>query len=250
MKKISFLGVGNMGGAVLGGLRSKSYKLGYYSPNSTVEDVEKFQTLADAVAWGDIIILGMKPQIFQTLDFPENKQKIWISLLAGTTINSLKEKLGSSSEIVRTMPNLPLQVGAGATGIALDNTSPEALKIATDIFNHIGLSVSIPEFQMDAITAMSGSGPAYVFQFIDAWINGGILAGLVAPVAKDLALQTLEGVVKMLKESDRSPADFTKQVCSPGGTTIAGVYALEKGGFRGSIMDAVNAAAKRSQELG
>jgi pyrroline-5-carboxylate reductase len=75
MKKISFLGVGNMGGAVLNGLRSKSYKLGYYSPNSTVKDVEKFQSLADAVAWGDIIILGMKPQIFQTLDFPENKQK-------------------------------------------------------------------------------------------------------------------------------------------------------------------------------
>ena len=173
-----------------------------------------------------------------------------ISIAAGITLETLQTLL-PSKRIVRVMPNTPCLVSSAASAFALGHhatTSDE--KLVSSLFNSVGLAIQVPESQLDAVTGLSGSGPAYVFQFIEALSDGGVRAGLPRNVATQLAAQTVKGAAEMVLRTEKHPGILKDGVCSPGGTTIAGVEALENGGFRAAAMSAVTAATRRSMQLG
>jgi pyrroline-5-carboxylate reductase len=173
-----------------------------------------------------------------------------ISILAGVTLNTLEKSL-VNCPIIRVMPNTPATVGQGMTAIARGKTVTEAqLGVAKAIFEAVGEVAIIPEKLMDGVTGLSGSGPAYVAIMIEALADGGVAAGLPRAIADQLALQTVLGTAKLIEESGLHPAQIKDKVTSPGGTTIAGVSALEKAGFRSALIEAVKAAKARSLELG
>jgi pyrroline-5-carboxylate reductase len=174
-----------------------------------------------------------------------------LSIAAGVPIAVLEESLGSATAVLRAMPNTPALVGAGASAIAAGRsatTDDEAWGRA--ILESVGTVVDLPESALDAVTGLSGSGPAYVFLVAEALIEAGLLVGLPRPVAKELAVQTLLGSARLLAETGDEPATLRAAVTSPGGTTAAGLRALEAAGVRAAILDAVAAATARSREMG
>jgi pyrroline-5-carboxylate reductase len=180
-----------------------------------------------------------------------DQTKTIISIAAGTTIAFVAGRLPAKARIIRVMPNTPALVLAGAAGIAKgEYATAQDLQIAEAIFSAMGKAVVVEEKHLDAVTGLSGSGPAYVFLFIEALADGGVKMGLPRDVATLLAAQTVLGAAKMLLEGGRHPAELKDLVASPGGTTIAGLHALERGGLRGIVMEAVEAATSRSKELG
>jgi pyrroline-5-carboxylate reductase len=204
-------------------------------------------------ATAPVVLLAIKPQIFDrvvsTLT-PLAPSQLIISILAGVTITQL-ERAFPQQPVLRVMPNTPATVGAGMTALARGSqVQPEHLAIATQIFETVGEVVEVPENLMDAVTGLSGSGPAYVALAIEALADGGVAAGLPRPIADRLALQTVLGTAQLIKESHLHPAQLKDRVTSPGGTTITGITKLEQAGFRSALIEAVIAAAKRSQELG
>ncbi|MCB2181127.1 MAG: pyrroline-5-carboxylate reductase [Desulfobulbaceae bacterium] len=202
-----------------------------------------------------IIVLAVKPQIMGPL-LEEcaswlSASHLVISIAAGIPLSFIEGRLCSGCRVIRVMPNTPALVLEGASALSAGaHTVPQDMEIAESIFSAIGQSVVLPERYLDAVTGLSGSGPAYVFQFIESLIDGGIKVGLSHPDAKKLVLQTVLGSVKLAMESDEHPAVLKAMVTSPGGTTIAGLHELEKAGFRAAVMNAVEAAANRSEELG
>ena len=174
-----------------------------------------------------------------------------LSIAAGVTLESLESWLVEPVPVVRAMPNTPALVGCGAAAIAGGRAAgPEDLAWAHSILEAVGTVVTLPEASLDAVTGLSGSGPAYVFLLAEALIDAGVLVGLARPVARQLALQTLLGSARLLEETGDEPATLRAAVTSPGGTTAAGLRALEAAGFRNAILDAVAAATQRSRELG
>jgi pyrroline-5-carboxylate reductase len=174
-----------------------------------------------------------------------------LSIAAGVTIRRLEAGLAPGTPVVRAMPNTPALVGAGAAAVAAGRAADEAdLAWAEEILGVVGMVVRVDEPLLDAVTGLSGSGPAYVFLVAEALIEGGVLAGLPRPVATALAVQTLLGSARLLDESPEGPADLRAAVTSPGGTTAAGLRALEAGGVRAAFLEAVLAATERSRELG
>jgi pyrroline-5-carboxylate reductase len=170
--------------------------------------------------------------------------------MAGVRTASIEEALQGGTRVVRVMPNTPALVGTGATAICIGkNASGEDLDCVESIFARTGLVVRVDEKQMDAVTGLSGSGPAYVFTFIEALSDAGVKNGLTRDISSKLALQTVLGAARMLAETGEHPALLREKVTSPGGTTIAALQVLENGRFRGVIMDAVDAASQRSKEL-
>lgn len=213
------------------------------------------QTTADnnLAATAPVLILAIKPQILDRvateLSTPISARLV-ISILAGVSLDRL-ERAFPNCAIVRAMPNTPATVGAGMTAIAAGTGVTDAdLHIATEIFAAVGQIVTVPESLMDAVTGLSGSGPAYVAIAIEALADGGVAAGLPRAIADRLALQTVLGTAQLLSASDLHPAQLKDRVTSPGGTTIAGVTQLERAGFRAALIEAVLAATARSQELG
>jgi pyrroline-5-carboxylate reductase len=204
-------------------------------------------------AQAPVLLLAIKPQVFERVVAQltqSNPTQLVISILAGVDIFKL-ERAFLQQPIIRAMPNTPATVGAGMTAIAAGNLVRAAdLALATQIFQAVGEVVTVPESLMDAVTGLSGSGPAYVAIAIEALADGGVAAGLPRSIADQLALQTVLGTARLLNESDLHPAQLKDRVTSPGGTTIAGVTKLEQAGFRSALIEAVIAAAKRSQELG
>lgn len=174
-----------------------------------------------------------------------------ISIMAGVTLDKLAASFEGRVRLIRVMPNTPALVLAGAAAFSANEAAGEAdRRTAQALFSAVGSCVETPESQLDAVTGLSGSGPAYVFTFIEALVDGGVLAGLPRPVAEQLAIQTVYGSAKLALESGESAAALKGKVTSPGGTTIAGLHVLELGALRGLIMEAVMKATKRSQELG
>ncbi len=174
-----------------------------------------------------------------------------LSIVAGVTIASLEAALGARVPVVRAMPNTPALVGAGAAAIAAGSSASDAdLDWAEGLLAAVGTVVRVPEHLLDAVTGLSGSGPAYVFLVAEALIEGGVLAGLPRDVAVALATQTLAGAGRMLVETGATPEELRAQVTSPGGTTAAGLRALEAAGVRSAFLEAVAAATARSKELG
>ena len=204
----------------------------------------------------ETLLLAIKPQILKVVaadlqDLGHSKyQFLVISILAGVPLEKLSQVFPKQA-IIRVMPNTPAIIGAGMTAIAAgENVKPEQIAVAKSIFESVGQVVEVPEYQMDAVTGLSGSGPAFVAIAIEALADGGVAAGLPRAIAQQLAIQTVLGTAQLLQESKIHPAQLKDRVTSPGGTTIAGVAELESNGFRSALIEAVVAAYQRSQELG
>ncbi|MGD1850909.1 MAG: pyrroline-5-carboxylate reductase [Cyanophyceae cyanobacterium] len=220
--------------------------------------VEVTENNADVASSASVVLLAVKPQIFSkvtpSLDVSfqgMGSPPLVLSILAGTSLSTLSLGLGEKVPVVRAMPNTPATVGAGITAIARGvKVSDDQFATARKIFEAVGSVVEVPESLMDGVTCVSGSGPAYVALMVEALADGGVAAGLPREIASQLALQTVLGASQLMAETELHPAILKDRVSSPGGTTIAGVAALEENGFRSAIIQAVQAASQRSQELG
>lgn len=204
-----------------------------------------------SVLGADVILLAVKPQVFSevTQQLRLSSPALVISILAGVTLGQL-ESAFASHPIIRAMPNTPATVGAGITALAIGQEAQDKhLELAERLFRAVGDVVVVPDSMMDAVTGLSGSGPAYVAIAIEALADGGVAAGLPRAIAAQLAVQTVQGTAALLAESGLHAAQLKDQVTSPGGTTIAGVRTLEQSGFRSALIEAVQAAYLRSQAL-
>ncbi|OON95540.1 MAG: pyrroline-5-carboxylate reductase [Candidatus Epulonipiscioides saccharophilum] len=261
---IGLIGCGNMGSAIIkGGITSKVlkgsevfvYDVVEQSMNKMLEmGINKCKSNDDLLEKCDIIILATKPQYTQEIIEAINpgllKNKAIISILAGMKTNTLKEMM-PDTRILRVMPNTAALVFEGATVFSLSTDFFEEEKdIAKNLFNSIGKIEWIEENLIDAISGFSGAGPAYVAMIIEAMSDGAVKQGIPRKVAYQLAAQTLLGSAKLFLETQMSPSQMKDMVTSPGGVTIAGVEALEKGNIRYAFMDCIDAATKRAKELG
>lgn len=210
---------------------------------------------AEAVRGADVVILAVKPQILDQvlveLRPALRKSALVVSLAAGKDLAGIEGRLEQGTRVVRAMPNVACSVAAGATGLAAGkHAGGAALEQAQQIFDAVGMSVVIDESLLDAVTGLSGSGPAYIFMIVEALSDAGVKVGLARWNAQALASQTVLGAAKLVIESQEHPGRLKDMVCSPGGTAIAAVHTLEKGGLRTTLIDAVEVATHRSQELG
>jgi len=264
-KKIGFIGGGNMAEAFIKGLLdagAKKENIRFFEPFAARrQHVEEAYGIAcaednrDLVEASEIVVLAIKPQIVREVLPPINgglgREKLLISILAGVNTQTLEELLGGAPRVVRAMPNTPALVDAGAAAICAGaHAEPGDLDLASELFAAVGTVVQVSESQMDAVTGLSGSGPAFVYTVIEALAAGGVQEGLRLDVAHQLAVQTVFGAAKLVKETGEHPALLREKVCSPGGTTIAAIRTLEERGLRASLMEAVAVATRRSQELG
>ncbi|XOF32641.1 MAG: pyrroline-5-carboxylate reductase [Candidatus Electrothrix sp. YB6] len=264
--RIGMVGGGQMGEALIRGMIESGRTAGenitvvepinrrreYLAATYQVSSVETAEELA---ADSRVIILAVKPQItrpvLQQYRAHLTREHLVISIAAGIPLPLLEQGLGEDIHIIRVMPNTPALVLAGASAMSGNqNIRQEDMEIAQQIFSAVGTCVEVPENLLDAVTGLSGSGPGYVFTFLEAMIDGGVLAGLPRPVAEQLATQTLYGSAKLALESNEPAAVLKGRVTSPGGTTITGLQVLEEAGLRGTVMTAVEAATGRSAELG
>jgi pyrroline-5-carboxylate reductase len=209
----------------------------------------------EVVAFAQIVVLAVKPGLVSTVLEEIRPQfspaQVLISIAAGVRIERLEAALGPVGRVVRVMPNTPALVKASATAFALGKSAlAEDAEIARNLFSSVGLVVQVPESMLDAVTGLSGSGPAYACLMIEALSDGGVAAGLPRDVATKLAAQTLMGTARMVLETGLHPGTLKDMVTSPGGTTIEGLHELERGGVRGSLIQAVRAAAQKSTLLG
>ena len=263
--KFGFIGGGNMAEALIRGLLG-----GGAAPASVLvsepvaERAEFLRTrynvrLAsdnrEVIARSDVVILAVKPQVWGVvhpyLAEIVSRDILFVSIMAGVSTASIEAPFVEKVRVTRVMPNTPALVLEGASAIcAGQHTLPGDLVLTRKIFELIGKAYVLDEKLLDAVTGLSGSGPAYVFTFIEALSDAGVKQGLPRDVALGLAAQTVFGSAKLLLECHEHPAVLREKVTSPGGTTIAGLHAMEQRGFRGAVMDAVEAATLRSAELG
>jgi pyrroline-5-carboxylate reductase len=266
-KRICIIGTGNMGEALISGLISSASSK---PENIICSDVREATLKAiqkeygvrttssnpDAVADSDIVIYAVKPQIMAAvLNETAEKldmSKLIISIAAGVPMEAIESFLNKELRLIRVMPNIAAAVKEAATAIAAGkHATEEDIKLAMTIFNSIGKTVFIPEnYLMDAITGLSGSGPAYIFLIVEALADAGVKVGLSRQEALFLSAQTVLGAAKMLIETHEHPGQLRDRVTSPGGTAIAGLATLEQGGLRTTLINAVEVATNRSKELG
>jgi pyrroline-5-carboxylate reductase len=266
MIQLAFVGTGAMGEALLRGLLAAKV----YAPEEILvfdanaaraqEIVACFGVgaaadLGDAARQAGVLLLAVKPQIvpqvLSALCDELTPQHTLISIAAGISTKQLEAPLSQPVPVVRVMPNTPALIGKAASAICLGTHANEKhAQIAHHIFDAIGVAVDVEEKLMDAVTAVSGSGPAYVFVFLEALSDAGVKVGLPREIAARLAAQTVLGSAQMALETGEHPGVLKDKVTSPGGTTIAALHALESRAFRAAIYDAVEAAAARSRELG
>lgn len=261
--KLGFVGAGNMGKALIEGL------LGQLSPEQiTAVDLrpEALESLAslgvhtsvnatDAVNGQDLVILGLKPQIaavvLKDLAVHLDKNQTVVSMMAGVSTARIEELLPRDTPVVRVMPQTLVRLRAAACALCAGRSvAVEQMALVRSLFDLVGTTVEVSENQMDAVTGLSGSGPAWAYVVIEALTDGGVRAGLPRDVALQLAAQTLIGAGRLVLESGEHPAVLKDQVTSPGGTTAAGLHKLEEKGLRDALISAVQAAAERSAALG
>ncbi len=265
-KRLAFIGGGDMAEALLKGfLAARLFPPEALCVSDVREDRLAFlartygigTTPDNAVAahQADILVLAVKPQVVRPvvdgLRQVVSPTALLVSIAAGISTASLEEQFAHPVRVIRVMPNTPALVLEGASALARGrHASGEDLALAQQLFRAVGTTVVVGESLMDAVTGLSGSGPAYVFVIIEALADAGVRAGLPRDVAQALAAQTVRGAARMVLETGKHPGALKDMVASPGGTTIAGLHALERGALRGTLMDAVEAAARRSRELG
>jgi pyrroline-5-carboxylate reductase len=265
-KKIAIVGVGKMGGGLLEGILSRKL----IAPEAiTVFDkvvgrpeelretygVRLATDNRDALAGADMVILGVKPQnmreVLEEIKGFTAENQLLVSIAAGISTSFIEEALERKIRVIRVMPNMPALIGCGATALARGKyATDEDIVVALQIFDAVGISVVVTEDLMDAVTGLSGSGPAYGFMMIEALSDAGVLMGLPRETAQKLAAQTMLGAAMLCLQGQKHPAVLKDMVTSPGGTTIAGLKVLEEGKFRATLMKAVEAAALRSKALG
>jgi len=265
VQKIGFIGGGNMAEAMIKGLLSGGFpaeRIMASEPSEIrrehLEETFAIELTADnleVIGRSEIIVLAIKPQIaaevLEEIAGEYSADKLIVSILAGISCATIEKYFQGAPRVVRVMPNTPALVGEGASAICRGhNASKEDLQLVRHIFESVGKVQVIDERQMDAVTGLSGSGPAYIYTVIEALADGGVREGLRRDVAHALAVQTVVGAALMVRETGVHPAILRDQVCSPGGTAITGVSTLEKKGLRTTLMEAVSAAAARSRELG
>jgi pyrroline-5-carboxylate reductase len=286
MARIAIIGGGSMGEALLSGLLRAGRQVKDLVVAEKYPDRAKYlsetysvlvTTVADAVDTATYVIVAVKPADVETVigDIAEAAAKaesdaaeqVFVTVAAGVTTAFYENKLPAGSPVIRVMPNAPVVVGGGVSALARGRfATPDQLKAVSAIFDAVGGVLSVPESQLDAVTAVSGSGPAYFFLMVEALVDAGVAAGLSRSVATDLVVQTMAGSAAMLLERldeaqpagdaamgtamDTTAAQLRATVTSPGGTTAAGLRELERGGLRTAVTEAVLAAKKRSEQLG
>lgn len=266
MFKIGLIGCGKMGGALLRGVVSSLGKDKIHAALSDVvpQAVEALKdslgckttsgTPAEVAAASEIIIIAVKPHDVQALCQTLAKvkgQRLCISIAAGIPLADLESWLGGKQRVIRCMPNTPALVGAGAAAFSRGKLVGDAdAGLASRILGAVGIVTEVPERLLDAVTGLSGSGPAYIYTVIEALADGGVLMGLPRAASVQLAAQTVLGAAKMVLETGKHPAALRDEVTSPGGTTIAGLEQLEAKSLRSALMKAVRAATEKSKQLG
>lgn len=263
-KKLGFIGCGNMGGAILKGIvesgtAAKENIVIYDVSEQIRQDMKEYgvRVARDNEAlcnFADIIFLAVKPQYMKETLASTKKAldgKCVISIAAGLSSAALADMIDGTPRILRTMPNTPAMVLSGAFALCSDcDLTADEREIAGSLFAPLGIVEWVPEKLIDAVCGVSGSGPAYVAMFIEAMADGGVREGLPRATAYKLAAQTVMGTAQMYLESGMHPAAMKDMVTSPAGTTIEGCYALEKGGLRAAVMEAVHVGTEKSRELG
>ena len=263
---VAIIGAGNIGRALIGGLLKGDY-LGPEQIRATrrnpmaLENLQAafpgIQTGTDNVAAvedASVVVLAIKPQnasiVIEEIREHVREDAMIVSVLAGVTTEGLQQSFGHHLPVVRTMPNTPMLVDEGASAIAGGRyTTEEHLSIARHLFEAVGKVEMVPEYLMDAVTGLSGSGPAYVYMFIEALTDAGVKQGLPRPTSLRLAAQTVFGAAKLVLETGKHPAILRDEVTTPGGTAIAAVAELEAHGLRTMLINAVATATQRSKEL-
>ena len=265
-KRVGFLGAGNMGEAMIKGLvqSGRVPAEAIFASDASAErlgqvarqfGIRAARSNAEMVASADVIVLAIKPQIMATVlgDVAAgiDADKLVISVAAGVATATLRAHLPKARRIIRVMPNTPALILEGVTAIArAEGLAPGDLEAAQELFGAVGRVVVLDEDALNAVTGLSGSGPAYVAIVIEALADGGVRMGLDRATALTLAAQTVLGSAKLILETGMHPGQLKDMVASPGGTTIAGIAALEDGGIRRTLIHAVEQATLRSRELG
>lgn len=263
--KLGLIGCGKMGSALLNGVLSAKL---VEAANVQICDAylpaaEQLQAqnpglsiatnATDLAAQSDVVIIAVKPKDVKSLlesciSLP--KQPLWLSIAAGITLDKLQQWTGGKARVIRSMPNTPAQLGQGYSAFARGSHADDTdAQIARDLLGAVGLVDEVPESLLDAITGLSGSGPAYVFTVIEALADGGVLMGLPRDAALRAAAQTVLGAAQMVIQTKQHPGQLRDAVTSPGGTTIAGIEQLEQNGLRNALIQAVRKATERSREL-
>lgn len=263
--KIGFIGLGNMAKAMIGGMLQKEIVhkcdiVGSAKSRETLERVQETYGIEtrksniEVAREANVLILAVKPQFFQSV-IEEIRDAISadtlvISIAAGKTIDWIERVFAREIKLVRCMPNTPALVGAGCTGVCVNaHVSQEETDFSVRLMESFGKASLVPETLIDAVGAVSGSSPAYVFMFIEAMADAAVAAGMPRAQAYEFAAQAVYGSAKLVLESGMHPAQLKDMVCSPGGTTIQGVQVLEKRGMRGAVMEALEAAVEKSRKL-
>lgn len=263
--KIGFIGTGNMGSSIIKGILSSKFEK---SENINIFDLDKEKVNNLVKEYGvnavnnekelaencNIIILSVKPHIIpivlKNLSGNVKKDTIILTIAAGISISVIENALGEDKKVVRTMPNTPAQVLSGMTAVTFNkNIENSEKEIIFKLLNSFGKSVEIEEKLMHAYTGISGSLPAYVYMFMEALADGGVLCGMPRNKAYEIIAQTVAGSAKMLLETGKHPGQLKDEVCSPAGTTIEAVRVLENGNFRGNVIEAVVACTEKSKEM-
>ena len=262
--KIGFIGLGNMAGAMIGGLVKGGVSgndiLGFDLSMSAKESrkaefgITICEDNKEVAEKADYIVLAVKPQflapVLEEIDIALKSNKVIISIAAGKSLEYLMKGIKNTQKIVRCMPNTAALVGAAITAVTpSEAVTEEELANAINIIESFGKASVVPERLMDAVTGVSGSSPAYVFMFIEAMADAAVLEGMPRAQAYEFAANAVYGSAKLMIDTGKHPGELKDMVCSPAGTTIAGVKALEDGAFRANVMEAVVAAAERSKEL-
>jgi len=263
--KIAVIGAGQMAEALIAGLLASrpdaAGRLFATDPAADRRDLIKRRfgirvgtDNVEAALWSDVVLLAVKPQVFDAVARETAAAmggRLAVSIAAGVPIKRIAAHLPGAARIVRVMPNAPVLVREGVSALAFGpGVTREDQALACGLFETVGRVVTVEERLMDAVTGLSGSGPAFIFLAIEALADGGVKAGLPRAVAEQLAAQTALGAARMVLETGKHPAQLKDLVASPGGTTIAGLHQLEAGGLRACLIAAVEAAARRSEELG
>lgn len=261
---VGFIGCGNMAEALIKGLLASKPNLTLYGHEPLANRREELSVRYPLRFCADnlelarecrIIFLAVKPQVadavLKELKSVLRHDRLLISIMAGISTVYLEGYFSSPTRIVRAMPNTPALVGQGATAICSGSAALAGdMETAESLLSAVGSVFPVSEAQMDSVTGLSGSGPAYVFTFIEALADAGVLEGLPRDTALSLAVQTVLGAAALVQESGAHPAALRDKVCSPGGTTIRAMKTLEKNGFHNAVMEAVMASASRSRQLG
>jgi pyrroline-5-carboxylate reductase len=264
MKKIGIIGMGNMGEAILKALlkggTNKTSILCAESKSARADFIMKthgmkcYEKPVEIIKKTDYVILAVKPQdsksVLQAISPQFNESKVLISIMAGITTSNILSVVGKAVKVVRIMPNICVKVGEGAMGITSNKiVGADEVEEVKTIFSSMGKTIEVGEDLMDAVTAIGGSGPAFVLLFLEAMIDAGVKLGIPRDKSTIISSQVIKGTIKMLEAENLHPTIMREMITSPGGTTIAGLATMEQGAFKGTIIHAIEEACKKSKEL-